>query len=84
MITIRRLDENVLEGLKQCASSNNRSLKDEVRHILEWTFDECVTAKCAKFLSAIDQLRPLTEGRRHTPAEVLIREDRDLGHRDRF
>lgn len=83
-ITIRPLDEHVLDGLKQRASWNNRSLEDEARHILESTVDECVTTKCAEFLRAIERLRPLTEGRRHTPAEVLIREDRDLGHHDRL
>ena len=40
--------------------------------------------KRAAFGEAMKRLRPLTEGRKHTPAEVLIREDRDHGHRDNF
>ena len=43
-----------------------------------------VETKRARFLEAMKRLRPLTEGRKHTPAEVLIREDRDRGHRDDF
>ena len=43
-----------------------------------------VEAKRVKFLETMKRLRPLTEGRKHTPAEVLIREDRDRGHRDDF
>ena len=33
---------------------------------------------------ATDRLRQKTRGRKQTPAEVLIREDRDHGHRDNF
>ena len=43
-----------------------------------------VETKRAKFAETMKRLRPLTEGRKHTPAEVLIREDRDRGHRDDF
>ena len=41
-------------------------------------------AKRARFLEASRRLREKTKGRKHTPAEVLIREDRDRGHRDDF
>ena len=41
-----------------------------------------MASKRAAFLAASDRLRRKTEGRKHTPAEVLIREDRDHGHRD--
>ena len=41
-------------------------------------------AKRARFLEASRRLREKTKGRKQTPAEVLIREDRDRGHRDDF
>lgn len=41
-------------------------------------------AKRAAFPEASDRLREKTGGRQQTLAEVLIREDRDRGHRDDF
>ena len=83
-INVRRLDEDVVARLKRRASLNNRSLEGEARHILECAAADDMAAKRAAFLEATDRLRPLTEGRKHTPAEVLIREDRGHGHRDDF
>ncbi len=83
-INVRQLDDDVVDRLKQRASSNNRSLEGEVRHILQCAADDDMAAKRARFRETMDRLRPLTEGRKQTPAEVLIREDRDRGHRDDF
>ncbi len=83
-INVRQLDDDVVARLKQRASSNNRSLEGEVRHILECAADDDMAAKRARFLEASRRLREKTKGRKHTPAEVLIREDRDRGHRDGF
>lgn len=83
-INVRRLDEDVVNRLKRRASLNNRSLESEARHILECAAEDDMTAKRAAFPETMERLRPLTEGRKHTPAEVLIREDRDRGHRDEF
>ena len=83
-INVRRLDEDVSDRLKRCASLNNRSLEGEARHILECTADDNMAAKRAAFLEASDRLRKRTKGRKQTPAEVLIRDDRDRGHRDDF
>ncbi|MDE0045647.1 MAG: hypothetical protein OXU19_07260 [bacterium] len=83
-INVRQLDDDVVNRLKRRASSNNRSLEGEVRHILECAADEDMAAKRARFLEASRRLRERTRGRKHTPAEVLIREDRDHGHRDDF
>ena len=83
-INVRRLDEDVVSRLKRRASLNNRSLEGEVRHILECAADDNMAAKRAAFLEASDRLRERTRGRKQTPAEVLIREDRDRGHRDDF
>ena len=83
-IHVRQLDDEVVDRLKQRASSNNRSFEGEVRHILECAAADDMAAKRARFLEASRRLRERTRGRQHTPAEVLIREDRDHGHRDDF
>ena len=83
-INVRRLDADVVARLKRRAALNNRSLEGEARHILQCAADDDMTAKRAAFLKTIERLRPLTEGRKQTPAEVLIREDRDRGHREDF
>ncbi len=83
-INVRQLDDDVVDRLKRRASSNNRSLEGEVRHVLECAAHDDMAAKRARFLEASDRLREKTRGRKQTPAEVLIREDRDHGHRDDF
>jgi len=83
-INVRQLDDDVVDRLKRRASSNNRSLEGEVRHVLEGAASDDMAAKRARFLKASRRLREKTRGRKHTPAEVLIREDRDRGHRDGF
>ena len=83
-INVRRLDEDVVDRLKRRASLNNRSLEGEARHILECAADDNMAAMRAAFLEASDRLREKTRGRKQSPAEVLIREDRDRGHRDDF
>ena len=85
MVTINvRLDQDVVDRLTRRAALNSRSLEDEVRHILHCAAEDDIAARRAVFGEAMKRLRPLTEGRSHTPAEVLIREDRDQGHRDDF
>lgn len=81
-INVRQLDDDVVNRLKCRATSNNRSLEGEVRHILECVADDDRVAKRAAFLAASDRLRRKTEGTKQTPAEALIREDRDHGHRE--
>ncbi len=83
-INVRQLDDDVVDRLKRRASSNNRSLEGEVRHVLECTAHNDMAAKRVAFLEASDRLREKTRGRKQTPAEVLIREGRDHGHRDDF
>ena len=83
-INVRRLDEDVVGRLKRRAALNNRSLEGEARHILQCAAADDMAAKRAAFGEAMKRLRPLTAGRKHTAAEVLLREDRDHGHRDHF
>ncbi len=81
-IKVRQLDDDVLERLKRRAARNHRSLEGEVRHILQNAAEDDMAAKRASFFAMVDRLRRKTEGRSHTQAEMLIRKDRDHGHRE--
>ena len=79
-INVRLLDDDVVRDLKLRAVCNNRSLEGEVRHILEGAVRDDTAVKRAAFLTRAAALRRQTESRVLTPAELLIREDRDRGH----
>lgn len=81
-ISVRKLEESVVERLKQRASLNHRSLEGEARHILENAVEDDMAVKRASFLALSDRLRQMTQGRTHTPTEKIIRKDRDRSHRD--
>lgn len=81
-VNVRRLDDEVVSRLKQRASAHNRSLESEVRHILEGVAFDDQDEKRLAFRELSLRLRAQTAGTHQTPAEVLIREDRDSGHRD--
>ncbi len=82
-IKVRQLNDDVLDRFKHRGSSNNRSRTGEARHI-EYASDDEMVAKRAALLDASDRLREKASGRRQTPAEMLIREDRDRGHSGGF
>ena len=79
-INIRRLDNDVVQRLKQCAARNNRSLESELRHILQHAVDDDPSTRRSSFRALATELRRKTEGRRQTPSEILVRADRDAGH----
>ena len=70
---------------RQSDDDKARSLKSDVEDDDERedgaVEDNDMEAKRAAFRAIVDPLRRATEGREHTPAEELIREDRDRGHR---
>ena len=80
-INVRQLDDDVVRCLKRRAAENDRSLEGEVRHILQGAIADDMAAKRASFRALAARLRRKTEGRAQTPSEVLIREDRNGGHR---
>ena len=80
-INVRRLDDAVVERLKQRAVANKRSLEGEVRHLLEVAARDDLEARRAAFRVLSAEFRRETAGRSPTPSEILIREDRDSGHR---
>lgn len=73
-LSVRNLDDDLLGRLKRRAARHGQSAEAEVRDILrqalsgeaEVGFDELAA-----------ELRALTAGRKHTPAEDLVREGRD-------
>lgn len=79
-INVRLLADDVVRDLKARAARNNRSLEGEVRHILVDAVTDDLSAKRATFLARTAEFRSASEGRPQTPAELLIREDRDHGH----
>lgn len=81
-VHVRRLDDEVVKRLKRRAADNNRSLESEARHILEQAASDDMAEKTRAFLDLSRRLRKLTAGRPQTPSHILIREDRDSGHRD--
>ena len=72
-ITIRDLDDTLLDRLKQRAEINHRTLEDELRVILL----EAATGDRREKLTQIDRIRAMTPRRLTTDSAVLIREDRD-------
>ena len=67
--------------LRRRAAENQRSLEDEARHVLEEADGNDRKLRFAAFRVVSAELRRETAGRPQTPAEDLIREDRDFGHR---
>ncbi len=81
-INVRRLDDEVVNRLKRRAAENNRSLESEARHILEQAVGDGMAEKTRAFRDLSLKLRRQNGGLSQTPTHVLIREDRDSGHRD--
>ena len=79
-INVRLLADDVVRDLKLRAARHNRSLEGEVRHILVDAVKEDLSSRRVAFLARTAELRSASEGRSQTPAERLIREDRDHGH----
>ncbi len=80
-VNVRRLDDEVVRQLKRRAAENNRSLESEVRHILEQAAQDDIAEKVRTFRALAKSLREQTEDQPQTSSHVLIREDRDSGHR---
>jgi plasmid stability protein len=73
-LIVRRVDEELVRRLKLRAPRNNRSAEAEHREILKQALSG---EPNPAFKEIAEQLRALTRGRRHTPAEVLLREGRE-------
>ncbi|MDE2757464.1 MAG: hypothetical protein OXU26_12680 [Acidobacteriota bacterium] len=74
-LTIRNLDDRVIDQLKVQAKQNHRSLEGEVRHLLSQQVDR--RARIVDFRERTAKLASLTIGTRQTDSVKLLREDRD-------
>ena len=79
-INVGQVPEGVARDLKLRAARNNRSLEDEVRHILESAVRNDMAATRPVFHAQAAVFRNELAGCQHTSAELLIRDDRDFGH----
>ena len=80
-VNVRQLDDRVVQRLKRRAAANQRSLESEVRHILIATAEDNMAVTREAFQELMARLRSSTKGSVQTPSEILIREDRESGHR---
>jgi len=72
-LTIRNLDDDVVERLKALAKAHNRSLEAELRTILERT---ARTADRQAFIHEAERIAAMTLKVPQTDSTELIREDR--------
>ena len=73
-LSVRNLDARLIDRLKRRAARHGRSAEAEVREILRQVLEG---EEEPGFDALAAELRALTAGRLHTPAEVLMREGRD-------
>lgn len=73
-LSVRNLDDDLVARLKRRAARHGHSAEAEVREILRQALS---TEAEPSFDDLAAQLRALTAGRKHTPAEKLQREGRD-------
>ncbi len=71
---VRNLDDDLVAKLKHRAARHGRSAEAEHRQILQ----QALSAEGEpSFWDLAADLRALTEGRKRTPSETLVREGRD-------
>lgn len=74
-LTIRNLDDRVIERLKAQARANERSLEGEVRHMLTERANRRL--RVAAFRERTRELASATAGTPQTDSAILLRADRD-------
>ena len=74
-LTIRNLDDKVVERLKERARDNERSLEAEVRALLSQAAERPSRKKFIEIAEKIAAMTP--EGVKQTDSVELLREDRD-------
>ena len=73
-LTIRNLDDDVVERLKHKAHQNGRSLEAEVRELLKQSANR---KNPEELLAIADRIAAMTPDVPQTDSAELIREDRD-------
>ena len=76
-ILIRNLDDDLIADYRAAAVRNNRSLEAEVREALKALRPKKRLSR-DELIAKLDEIRAMTPpGVKQTPAEQLVREDRD-------
>ena len=76
-IVIRNLDDQVIADYREAAVRHNRSLEAELRSVLQQMRPRTPLAR-EELLAKLAEIRAMTpKGVKQTPAEDLVREDRD-------
>ena len=73
-LTIRNLEDHVIQALKAQAKANDRSMEAEARRALTERFDR--VQRMVRLRERSDALRRLTDGIPQTESVELTREDR--------
>jgi plasmid stability protein len=73
-LSVRNLDDDLIRRLKRRAARHGNSAEGEVRDILRQALSSEAEPS---FDDLAAELRALTTGRQHTPAEDLLREGRE-------
>ena len=74
-LTIRNLDEHVIDQLKEQAKANHRSLEGEIRHVLTERVDRRL--RIVQFRERTREIAARTARTLQTDSVALLREDRD-------
>ncbi len=74
-LTIRNLDDRVIQALKAEAKANDRSMEAEARRALTERFDRI--QRMVQFRERTDALSRMTADIPQTDSVLLLREDRD-------
>ena len=76
-IVIRNLDDELIADYREAAKRNNRSLEAELRSVLQQMRPRKPLSR-EEMLAKLAEIRAMTpKGVKQTPAELLVREDRD-------
>lgn len=73
-LSVRNVDDELIARLKRRAARHGQSAEAEVRDILRQVLESEAETEFERLAA---DLRRLSAHRRHTPAEVLQREERD-------
>ena len=73
-LIVRDLDDRVAQRLREQAARNGHSMAEEVRQLVRQAVSGGARGDVHRLAA---KLRTITAGRRHTPAEALIREGRN-------
>ena len=88
-ITVMGLNDKLVERLERKAAANNRSLEEEVLHILKHAAGPGEEERAARATEFYEKIEPLLEKQRQRqsqgnikdkPSLQIIREDRDSDH----